>query len=110
MHVIVIEWLTEPAPLARGVLQGDSLYPMLYILCVECLVCKIRLFSEIEGFLLPRAKGLQYKVGVYADDTTTLVKSFRSLEILFNMIKIWPHVGLENENSGGCFWTSYQIG
>lgn len=89
MRVIVNEWLTDPIPLARGVRQGDSLSPMLYILCVESLACKIRSCSEIEGFLLPGAKGLQYKVGVYADDTTSLVKSVRSLAVLFNVIRIY---------------------
>ena len=79
MRVIVNEWLTEPIPLSRGVRQGDSLSPMLYILRVETLACKIRSCSEIEGFLLPVAKGSQYKVGIYADDTTSLVKSVHSL-------------------------------
>ena len=60
MRVIVNEWLTDPIPLARGVRQGDSLSPMLYILCVESLACKIQSCLEIEGFLLPGAKGLQY--------------------------------------------------
>ena len=59
------------------------------IFCVESLACKIRSCSEIEGFLLPGAKGLQYKVGVYADDTTGLVKSVRSLAVLFNVIRIY---------------------
>ena len=36
---------------------------------------------------LPDANGLQYKVGVYADDS--LVKSIRSVEALFNVIKIY---------------------
>jgi len=67
MRVIVNEWLTEPILLSRGVRQGESLSPMLYILCVETLACKIRLCSEIEGFLLLGAKGFQYKVGIYAD-------------------------------------------
>ena len=69
MCVIVNERLTEPIPLSRSARQEDSLSPMLYILCVECLACKIRSCPEIEGFLLPAAKGLQDKVGVYADDT-----------------------------------------
>ena len=82
MRVIVDERLTEPIPLSRGVCQGDSLSPMLYILCVETLACKIRSCSGIEGFLLPGAKRPQCKVGVYADDTTSLVKSVHSLEAL----------------------------
>ena len=89
MRVIVNEWLTEPIALSRGVRQGDSLSPMLYILCVETLASKIRSCPEIEGFLLPGANGLQYKVGVYADDTTSLVKSVFSLQCLFNIIRIY---------------------
>ena len=52
-------------------------------------MCKIRSCSDIEGFLLPVAGGLQYKVGVYADDTISLVKSVRSLEYLFRVIQIY---------------------
>ena len=89
MRVIVNEWLTKPISLEHGVRRRDSLSPVLYILCVETLACKIRSCLEIEGFLLPGAKGLQYKVGVYADDTTSLVKSVCSLEALFHVIRIY---------------------
>ena len=89
MCVIINEWLTEPIPLSCGMHQGDSLCPMLYILCVETFACKICFRSEIEGFLLPGAKGSHYKVGAYADDTTSLVKCIHSLEALFNVIGIY---------------------
>ena len=89
MRVIVNERLTEPIPLSRGVRQMDSLSPMLYILCVECLASKIRSCPEIKGFHLPGAKGLQYKVGVYADDTTSLVKSVYSLAALLDVVRIY---------------------
>ena len=69
--------------------QGDSLSPLLYILCVETLACKIKECSEIEGFLLPGARGAQYKVGLYADDTTSFVKTVRSLERLFDVIRLY---------------------
>ena len=62
---------------------------MLYIFCVETLACKIHSCPEIEGFLLPGAKGVQYKVGVCADDTTAFIKSVRSLETLFKVIQIY---------------------
>jgi len=50
MRVVVNEWLTKLLPLSRRVCQGNSLSPMLYILCVETVVCKIRSCAEIEGF------------------------------------------------------------
>ena len=89
MRIIVNEWLSDAIPLSRGVRQGDSLSPLLYILCVETLACKIRNNPDMEGFLLPGARGLCYKVGVYADDTTCIVKSYRSLQCLFRMINVY---------------------
>ena len=55
-------------------------------MCVEVLACKIRASREIEGFLLPGAGGLQFKVTQYADDTTAFVKNERSLFKLFDII------------------------
>ena len=86
MQVLVNDFLSDPIPLARGVRQGDALSPMLYVLCVEVLACKIRASNDIEGFLLPGAGGLQFKVCQYADDTTVFVKSERSLYALFDII------------------------
>ena len=89
MRIIVNGWLTDAVPLDRGVRQGDSLSPLLYILCVEALACSVKQCPEIEGFLLPGAKGTRYKVGQYADDTTSFVKSIRSLERLFDVIHLY---------------------
>jgi len=86
MWVLVNDFLSKPIPLERGVRQGDALSPMLYVLCVEVLACKIRASRDIEGFLLPGAGGLQFKVTQYADDTTAFVKNERSFHALFNII------------------------
>ena len=86
MRVLVNDFLSEPIQLARGVRQGDALSPMLYVLCVEVLACKIRATNDIEGFLLPGAGGSQFKVSQYADDTTAFVKNENSLFSLFNVI------------------------
>ena len=53
MKVIVNGYLTESIPLERGVRQGDSLSPLLYILCAEVLANSIRRDPGIRGFLLP---------------------------------------------------------
>lgn len=89
MQVIVNGWLSRKIELHRGVRQGDSLSPMLYILCVEVLACQIRNTPDIEGFLLPGAKGKHFKVGQYADDTTGYVKNLRSLHKLFQVISLY---------------------
>ena len=89
MQILVNDFLSDPVPLRRGVRQGDALSPMLYILCVEVLACKIRASPTIDGFLLPGAGGLQFRVGQYADDTTAFVKNHSSLVSLFSAISLY---------------------
>ena len=91
MQVLVNYFLSDPIPVARGVRQGDALLPMLYDLCVEVLACKIRATNDIEGFLLPGAGGLQFKVCQYADDTTAFLKNERSLFALLDTISEFEH-------------------
>ena len=88
-RLILNGWLTADIPLRRGVRQGDPLSPLLYILCVETLACHIRNCPEVRGFLLPGARGRQAKVRVYADDTTAILKDFRSLFQLFALISVY---------------------
>ena len=89
MRILLNGWLTEKIPLRRGVRQGDPLSPLLYVLCIEALACQIRSCPEIRGFLLPGARGRQAKVRLYADDTTAILKDFRSLVKLFDVISIY---------------------
>ena len=89
MRIIVNGYLSDRVNLCTGVRQGDSLSPMLYILCVKVLVCKIRDSSNIVGFSLLGAQGHQFKVGQYADDTKGFVTDTRSLHTLFREICLY---------------------
>ena len=89
MQVMVNGWLSRKIDLHRGVRQGDSLSPMLYILCVEVLAAKVRNTPAIEGFLLPGAGGKHFKVGQYADDTTSFLKNLHSLRVLLDVMSVY---------------------
>lgn len=79
--------LTDPIFLERGVRQGCPLSPLLYVLVSEVLSTQIRKCREIEGFRLPGAGGLQFKISQYADDATNFLKTERSLFKLLEVVR-----------------------
>ena len=79
--------LSTPVFLERGVRQGCPLSPLLYVLTSEVLANQIRKNPAIEGFLLPGAGSLQFKISQYADDATNFVKNERSLCHLLETVK-----------------------
>ena len=81
--------LSAPVFLGRGVRQGCPLSPLLYVLVSEALSTQIRKCNQIEGFRLPGAGGLQFKLSQYADDATNFVKSERSLCHLLRIVAIY---------------------
>lgn len=66
--------------------QGCPLSPLLYVLVSEVLSTQIRKCREIEGFRLPRAGGLQFKISQYTDDTMNFLKTERSLFKLLEVV------------------------
>ena len=91
MQIILNNWLTPKISLERGVRQGDPLSPLLYVLCAEVLATLVRSSPEIEGFLLPGARGQQARVRLYADDTTAILRDLRSLTNMFDCVSIYEH-------------------
>lgn len=66
--------------------QGCPLSPLLYVLVSEVLSTQIHKCKEIEGFRLPGAGGLQFKVSQYADEATNFLKTERSLFLLLQIV------------------------
>ena len=58
---------TAPFMLSRGVRQGDTLSPYLFIIALETLAIKIRSDNSINGF---RIGGELTKLSLFADDMT----------------------------------------
>ena len=87
--LIINGFLTDSINLERGVRQVCPLSPLLYILLAEVLGSNIRKCQLIEGFRLPGAAGLQFKVAQYADDTTSFVCDISSLHVLLHFIEIY---------------------
>ena len=76
--VIVKNYISETFPLSRGVRQGCSLSPLLYILCFEPFANKIRNLDEIKGLIMS-GTNLEVKQTIYADDDTAILTSETSV-------------------------------
>lgn len=66
--VIVNNHISDPITLQRGVRQGCSLSPLLYVLCLEPFAIKIREDEQISGVKLP-GNCNSIKLSLYADDS-----------------------------------------
>ena len=73
----------------RGVFGRVVPSPLLYVLVSEVLSTQIRKCNEIEGFRLPGAGGLQFKISQYANDATNFVKNECSLCHLLRVVNIY---------------------
>ena len=92
-RILVNHTLTSPFPIERSVRQGCPLSPLLYALCLEPLLEKVRTDAGITGISMPGGQVL--KVQAYADDTTFTVTSEKDIK------KILEHFKTFNAASGG---------
>ena len=79
--VIVNQFISDPFPVLRSVRQGCCLSPMLYILCLEPVLIKIRKDANIKGFKIPGKD--DQKVIAFADDSNFSVLDDISVEKIF---------------------------
>ena len=77
--VIVNGCISEPFPLTRGVKQGCSLSPLLYVFVLEPFARKVRADSEIHGVKLP-VSSEPCKISLYADDANGICTDDNSIQ------------------------------
>ena len=84
--VIVNNFISEPFSVTRGVRQGCSLSPLLYVLILEPFARKVRSDPSISGITLPGSRDTA-KISLYADDSTGICTDDPSIEKLL----FWCH-------------------
>ena len=82
--VIVNGYLSGFFSLSRGVRQGCPLSPLLYVLVSEVLAVNVRANPAITGLSLPGVPALLSPITQYADDTSLIVGSDRSIRAVFD--------------------------
>ena len=85
--VLINGVISDPFLVTRGVRQGCPLSPLLYVLFIEPFAQTVIGDSRVTGLTMPGANGLQCRVLQYADDTTCIVRDFKSLRRLFGIIE-----------------------
>lgn len=77
--VIVNNFISKPFNILRGVRQGCSLSPLLYVLVLEPFANKIRNDISIKGLQLP-GSSVNAKIALYADDATAILTDLQSVK------------------------------
>ena len=75
---------TDLFPIRCGVRQGDPLSPLLFILALEVLACRIREDNEIKGILV---KEKEIKLTLFADYMTCFLRDTTSYHRLVATLK-----------------------
>lgn len=109
--IIVNGHFTDPVTLQRGVRQGCSLSPLLYVCFIESFAIAIRNNSLIKGLPLP-GNSTEIKVSQYADDTTCIVRNSQSIVEVYKISNLFSKASgakLNNDKSKGLVMGNFRI-
>ena len=81
-----VGWLSSWFPCERGVRQGCSSSPYLFIIAVELMSIKIRSSTSITDLTILQTNVKIQRLFQYADDTSLFLKSEYELEAALNII------------------------
>jgi exonuclease III len=80
--------LSEAFPVTRGVRQGCSLSPLLYVICIEAFARRIRCDPHIRGLRLPTVAD-ELRITQYADDSTLVLTDYHSPRKAFLVAELY---------------------
>lgn len=108
--VIVNNFVSESFPIKRGVRQGCSLSPLLYVICLEPFANKIRSLEEIKGLKLFGTNS-EAKFSAYADDSTGILTTDTSIHLYFHWVKLFGRISgskVNYDKSKGMFFGKWK--
>ena len=85
-QVLVNGFISESFAVTKGVRQGCSISPLLFVLVVEALAVSLRENSKVSGIPIPGCKDV-VKISQYADDMNVFVPDTRSIYECLKMVK-----------------------
>ena len=85
-RVLNNSFTTDLFPVRCGVRQCDPLSPLLFILALEVLACRIRKDNEIKGILI---KEEEIKLTLFADDMTCFLRDIASYHRLVATLQLF---------------------
>jgi hypothetical protein len=103
--IIVNNYISTPFLISRGVRQGCSLSPLLYVIVYEPFAIKILNDPEIIGIKVPGASEA-CKISLYADDSTGFCCTDKSIERYLFWSRMYSHVSgakVNHNKSNGMF-------
>jgi hypothetical protein len=92
-------FISRDFPVRRGIRQGCPLSALIYVLVSEPLLSCICKSPSIRGVILA---GTEQKVSAYADDTTLILRDFRSIKHVFEIYESYSKASgavLKNEKT-----------
>ena len=99
--VIVNHFISNPFSVTRSVRQGCSLSPLLYVLCLEPVLIKIRGDDKIKGFIMPGGGKVQ-KVTAFADDSNFTLQDNESVDRVVRWYDYYGKGSGAKLNKGKC--------